>query len=137
MSLLTFGQFIETKRLKLGFNLAEASRRTGIMAQSIGKYEEGKTIPRPKALQILAKGYGIPLTELQEFIPMDGVINTIKERKTPVATLIKNILQLSEKIDECMNGESYFEKNIKRKGLDNLDKVIELLQDITIIDEAF
>lgn len=137
MSLLTLGQYLETKRLKLGFNIAEASRRTGIISQSIGKYESGKITPRPKALQMLATGYGIPLAELQEFVPMDGVVNTIKERKTPVSTLIKNISQLCEKIEECMNGESYFEKNIKRKGLDTLDKVIELLQEIVIIDEAF
>ena len=137
MSLLTLGQFLQTKRLSFGWNLSEAGKRTGILAQSIGKYEDGKTIPRPKALEGLAKGYNLSLAELQEYVPLDGVIHTIKERKTPIANLIKSVTQLSEKIEECMDGESYFEKNIKRRGLDNLDKVIELLQDTVIIDEAF
>lgn len=137
MSLLTFGQYLETKRLQLGFNKEEGARRCGLTAQSLGKYEKGLTMPRPSALMKLAKGYGVPLNELQEYVPMDGVINTIKERKTPITSLIKNVSQLTEKIDECMNGESYFEKNIKRKGLETLDKVIELLQSITILDEAF
>jgi transcriptional regulator with XRE-family HTH domain len=137
MSLLTLGQFLQTKRLGLGFNLAEAGRRTGLVPQSISNYENGKAIPRPKALVKLAKGYGLSLSELEEFVPMDGVVNTIKERKTPITNLIKSINQLSNKIEECMDGESYFEKNIKRKALDNLDKIEELLQDIVIIDEAF
>ncbi len=137
MSLLTFGQYIQTKRLQLGLNIAEAGRRCGCNAQSIGKYERDETIPRPSALQKIAKGYSITLAELQEYVPMDGVVHSVKERKFPIANLIKSITQLSEKIDECMNGESYFEKNIKRRGLDNLDKVIELLQDTVIIDEAF
>ena len=94
-------------------------------------------MPRTTALMKLAKGYGVSLSEIEEYVPIDGVVHTIKDRKMPITNLIKNISQLSDKIEECMNGESYFEKNIKRRGLENLDKVVELLQSITILDEAF
>ncbi len=137
MSLLTLGQFLQTKRLGLGLNVSEASRLTGLVNGSISKYEKDESIPRSKSLAALAKGYGVSLTELQEFIPMDAIVHSVTDRKTPIASLIKNINQLSNKIEECMDGESFFEKNIKRKGLDNLDRVIDLLNGIIILDEAF
>lgn len=55
------------KQLRLDRDLtrAELAERSGISTPSIWAWETGRTVPRLQSLEILAKGLGVPVTELQ------------------------------------------------------------------------
>ncbi|MXP27340.1 helix-turn-helix domain-containing protein [Porphyrobacter algicida] len=55
------------KQLRLDRDLtrAELAEKSGISTPSIWAWETGRTVPRLQSLEILAKGLGVPVTELQ------------------------------------------------------------------------
>jgi transcriptional regulator with XRE-family HTH domain len=134
MSVINFGQFIAIKREQLKFLQNEAARRVGVSPVTLAKWETG-FIPSQKGLAKIAKAYSIQLEELEAFVP-NKQSEKLKPRLT-IKMLLTDISAIMCLIEDQMEAQSHFERNIKNLAINNLTKAEEILREIIIVDEAF
>lgn len=134
MSIINFGQFIAIKREQLKLIQSEAARRIGTGPTSLARWESGY-IPSKSSLIKLAKAYGMQLSELEAFIPLEK--DSKPKQRINIKIILTDIKALMTVIEEEMEAQSKFERNIKNLAINNLLKAEELLKEIVIVDEAF
>jgi len=134
MSVINFGQFIAIKREQMKYLQGEAAKKIGISPTTLSKWETG-FIPSQKGLLKLSKAYNVDMNELEAFLPQ-RTKSTPKPRLN-IKMLLTDIVALMVIIEEQMEAQSKFERNIKNLAINNLSKTEELLREIVIVDEAF
>ncbi len=134
MSLINFGQYIAIKREQLKLNMVEAAKRINCSGNILSAWESNKSLPSDTSLLKISKAYGLPIDELQEFMPNDV---PGKKRLTPIADLLTALKKAIAQVEIEMTAKSTFEMNVKNKAINNLMQAQTLLNEITIIDEAF
>lgn len=76
---------IRLRNARGAMDLAEAAKRSGILAERIREYEAGTRQPYRKTLKRLAAAYGVPLTELVGIASSTPVRTTERRRRRRAA----------------------------------------------------
>lgn len=64
MTAVTFGENLRRMRHERFWSMAELSKRSGVAAQTIWRYEQGKAAPLGRTVRALAEALGVPPLEL-------------------------------------------------------------------------
>lgn len=131
-TLISFGQYLQVKREKLGLNLTEAAKRLGTSLNNLSSWEKDRSKPKGKRMQSLISLYGLTEDDLLAYKTRIDM----SDEKITIEKIIRDIKKAKLKIESIMIGMSEFEKRIKAKGMTALSEAQNLLSQITIIDEV-
>ncbi len=94
-----FGAEVRRRRESLGWTLPELAKRSGLTANYLGAVEMGLRDPSMSTLVKIAKGFGVPLSELlgaYGFSPVTlECLHLMKEALPDVREAIEDILTFS------------------------------------------
>ena len=90
--LKNFGKRLKELRLAQGLNQTQFAKKVGLTQAAISQFEEGKRIPSSNALQKIAAGLDLSLTEL---IGTSEEDSTDKEKDLAIQALVSKLKRKS------------------------------------------
>ena len=62
-----FGDFVRLRREELNLDQIALARELGVQQQTVSKWEQAKTVPKPRRIRQLAKVLGVDISDLMRY----------------------------------------------------------------------
>lgn len=76
--MLFYGNLFKVFRESKGLTLEQVGKSLGVSKQTVGKWENGKTTPRPRNILAIAKLFGISVIDISDLKPEKDLIEELR-----------------------------------------------------------
>jgi len=92
-----FGDFVKLRREELRLDQVALARHLGVKQQTVSKWEQAKTVPKPRRIRELAKVLRVEVADLMRYAGYmaEGDSEEVQARE-PIHTLLGQIGRLSD-----------------------------------------